>query len=60
MSLSLESAGAFAADWQPLFNGKDLTGWQQLNGSAPFSVVDGAIVGARLARALATSPPWPS
>ena len=49
MSLSLASAGAFAADWQPLFNGKDLTGWQQLNGSAPFSVVDGAIVGTAVA-----------
>lgn len=33
------------AEWSSLFNGNDLTGWHQLNGSAPFTVVDGAIVG---------------
>ena len=33
------------AGWQSLFNGKDLTGWTQVNGSAPYTVVDGAIVG---------------
>ena len=32
--------------WRPLFNGKDLTGWTQLNGTAPYTVADGAIVGA--------------
>lgn len=31
--------------WQELFNGKDLTGWKQLNGKAKYEVVDGAIVG---------------
>jgi len=31
--------------WRPLFNGKNLDGWAQLNGTAPFTVVDGAIVG---------------
>ncbi len=31
--------------WRPLFNGKDLTGWTQLNGTAPYTVADGAIVG---------------
>ena len=33
------------AEWVPLFNGHDLSGWHQLNGAAPFTVVDGAIVG---------------
>ncbi len=32
-------------NWKPLFNGKDLTGWTQMNGTAPYSVADGAIVG---------------
>ena len=31
--------------WQPLFNGKDLTGWHQLNGQAKYHVEKGEIVG---------------
>ena len=31
--------------WTSLFNGKDLKGWRQLNGKAPFEVIDGQIVG---------------
>ncbi len=31
--------------WQQLFNGKDLTGWKQLNGQAKYDVVNGEIVG---------------
>ncbi len=31
--------------WQKLFNGKDLTGFKQLNGEAPYHVEDGCIVG---------------
>lgn len=31
--------------WQNLFNGKDLSGWKQLNGKAKYEVKDGAIVG---------------
>jgi len=31
--------------WQKLFNGKDLTGFKQLNGEAPYRVEDGCIVG---------------
>lgn len=31
--------------WVELFNGKDLTGWKQLNGTAKYEVIDGAIVG---------------
>lgn len=34
-----------AGPWQPLFNGRDLSGWKEINGTAPFSVVDGAIAG---------------
>jgi 3-keto-disaccharide hydrolase len=32
-------------DFVPLFNGKDLSGWEVINGEAPFTVEDGAIVG---------------
>lgn len=31
--------------WTELFNGKDLTGWKQLNGEAKYEAVDGMIVG---------------
>lgn len=31
--------------WVELFNGKDLTGWTQINGKASYKVEDGAIVG---------------
>lgn len=31
--------------WQKLFNGKDLTGFVQLNGEAPYRVEDGCLVG---------------
>ncbi len=31
--------------WINLFNGKDLTGWEQVNGKANYRVEDGAIVG---------------
>lgn len=33
------------SDWVSLFNGKDLTGFKQLNGKAPYKVVNGEIVG---------------
>ena len=32
-------------EWRPLFNGKDLTGWTQMNGTARYAVEAGAIVG---------------
>ncbi len=42
----LAAVPAAAQDgWRPLFNGKTLDGWAQLNGTAPYTVVDGAIVG---------------
>lgn len=31
--------------WVMLFNGEDLSGWEQVNGTAPYEVVDGTIVG---------------
>jgi hypothetical protein len=44
------SVPASAQDgWRPLFNGKTLDGWAQLNGTAPYTVVDGAIVGTTVA-----------
>ncbi|HCE48457.1 MAG TPA: DUF1080 domain-containing protein [Prevotellaceae bacterium] len=36
---------AASQNWKPLFNGKNLKGWQQLNGKAAYKVKDGAIVG---------------
>lgn len=33
------------ADWQPLFDGKSLKGWKQVNGKASYAIVNGAIVG---------------
>ncbi len=34
-----------APEWKPLFNGKNLEGWEQLNGKAKYEVEDGVIVG---------------
>lgn len=42
--LSAVNAAAQGA-WRPLFDGKSLAGWAQVNGTAPFTVADGAIVG---------------
>lgn len=38
-----------AQKWQNLFNGKDLSGWKQLNGKAKYEVVNGEIVGTTVA-----------
>ena len=39
------SCGQKQADgWTDLFNGKDLTGWKQLNGKATYEIRDGEIV----------------
>ena len=45
MSLAILTARLSAGPWEPLFNGRDLTGWRTINGTAPFTVVAGAIVG---------------
>ena len=41
------SFGTYAAkgDWEKLFNGKDLTGWERLNGTAEYTIANGEIVG---------------
>ena len=39
------AASAANADWEPLFDGKTLSGWVQKNGKAQYTVEDGAIVG---------------
>jgi hypothetical protein len=44
LAAALNVSGA-QEGWKPLFNGTSLDGWVQLNGTAPFTVVDGAIVG---------------
>lgn len=36
---------ADAEGWEELFNGENLDGWEQVNGEAPYEVVDGVIVG---------------
>ncbi|WP_423148549.1 3-keto-disaccharide hydrolase [Rubrolithibacter danxiaensis] len=49
LSISGISCSLFAqsssAGWKNLFNGKDLTGWKRLAGTADYKVEDGAIVG---------------
>lgn len=46
------SAGQAPAQssWTKLFNGKDLTGWKQLNGKATYTVENGEIVGTTVFR----------
>ena len=39
------STYAAKGDWEKLFNGKDLTGWERLNGTADYTIVNGEIVG---------------
>lgn len=46
--LPLLAGAAHAADdaeWQSLFDGKSLSGWRQVNGTASYEAIDGAIVG---------------
>jgi hypothetical protein len=44
LSVSLAFAGS-GEGWENLFNGRDLTGWKQLNGQAKYHVENGEIVG---------------
>ena len=45
-ALVLTAGGVRAqGGWTPLFNGKDLTGWYQCNGTAPYAVENGDVVG---------------
>ncbi len=45
LALATLSSPAAAADWTPLFNGKDLTGWTQRGGKAEYRVENGEIIG---------------
>ncbi|MXV15724.1 3-keto-disaccharide hydrolase [Hufsiella ginkgonis] len=47
--LVLFATNAQAQKWTSLFNGKDLTGWKQLNGKARYEVKDGEIIGTTVA-----------
>ena len=50
MLLALAAAAPLAAQtWTPLFDGKTLNGWKQVNGTAPYEVRDSAIVGTTIA-----------
>ncbi|MDR0510946.1 MAG: DUF1080 domain-containing protein [Rikenellaceae bacterium] len=44
--LAVGATAGVSAQWQPLFNGKDLKGWKKVNGTAEYKVAQGAIVGA--------------
>jgi len=50
MSACQASGPASEDGWQSLFNGKNLDGWEQLNGSATYEVKDGVIVGTSVAK----------
>ena len=43
--LLLANSANAQLEWKSLFNGKDLSGWAQLNGTAKYSVVDNMLVG---------------
>ena len=49
MCISTALFAGQAGGWTDLFNGKDLTGWKQLNGQAKYEVVNGEIVGTTVA-----------
>ena len=49
LTLSLSSQVRAEDDWTPLFDGKNLDGWQQHGGKAEYAVVDGAVVGKTVA-----------
>ncbi len=46
---SLVATAQNTQNWQPLFNGKDLAGWRQLNGKAKYEVKNGEIIGTTVA-----------
>lgn len=49
-ALALFAVGAKPADgWIPLFNGRNLDGWEQHSGTAKYRVEDGAVVGTTVA-----------
>jgi hypothetical protein len=42
---ALHTSAQSQKGWRKLFNGKDLTGWKEINGKAPYVVEKGMIVG---------------
>ena len=50
LSLSFLENAALAQEWQYLFNGKDLKGWVQRGGTAPFRAENGEIIGTTVVR----------
>ncbi|GAA4304694.1 DUF1080 domain-containing protein [Compostibacter hankyongensis] len=49
MAVTLWSSAQKKGQWENLFNGKDLSGWHQLNGKANYTVENGEIVGTTVA-----------
>ena len=49
LAVARSTSGYSAMPWENLFNGKDLTGWEQKNGKAKYEAVDGMIVGTTVA-----------
>jgi hypothetical protein len=45
LNYGMEDCGKIPETWTPLFNGTDLAGWTQRNGTAEYRVADGSIVG---------------
>jgi len=43
--LAISSPRAQQVKWEPLFNGKDLKGFKQLNGKAKYTVQNGELIG---------------
>ncbi len=43
--IGIFAAAQTSANWKSLFNGKDLSGWKQLNGKAKYTVQNGEITG---------------
>ena len=45
LALLISFSGLQAQEWTDLFNGKNLKGWQKLDGNAEYRVEDGVIIG---------------
>jgi hypothetical protein len=45
ITFSVSAQNKKGGKWENLFNGKDLTGWKQLNGKAKYEVKNGEIIG---------------
>jgi hypothetical protein len=45
LSMLVAVSSAFGGDWVSLFDGETLDGWNQRNGTAKYTVVDGTVLG---------------